>query len=253
MSKLPGVAHPSRAYEQLAGALRTKILDGELAEGGRLQSEAALGREWGVSRPTVREALRVLQESGYIERASPKILVVRRHSEHPAFREMTHALRRRRVTFRSVHEALMTLEPELTRMAAEHRDEGDLAALAALIERQRAGRADFPLWCRLDDDFHLAVAEAGGNAPLILARASLSEVVVPATRQFIHDARAVDAAIDFHVRILEEIERGDGEGAAFMARRHITDFREAWEHSGLDYERELGEMIDSGGTTILAP
>ena len=66
----------SRAYEQLAGQIRARILAGELAEGDRLPSELALAREAQVSRGTVREALRLLEEAGFVERASPRILVV---------------------------------------------------------------------------------------------------------------------------------------------------------------------------------
>ena len=75
----------SRAYEQLAGQIRARILAGELAEGDRLPSELALAREAQVSRGTVREALRLLEEAGFVERASPRILVVRRpRGEEPA-------------------------------------------------------------------------------------------------------------------------------------------------------------------------
>jgi DNA-binding FadR family transcriptional regulator len=72
-----------------------------------------------VSRGTVREALRTLQEARLIERASSKVMVVRRQTDNDAFRELTHALHRRRVTFDHLHEALRTIEPELARLAAE--------------------------------------------------------------------------------------------------------------------------------------
>jgi DNA-binding FadR family transcriptional regulator len=248
-----GAPVPTRAYEQLVATIRTMVLSGELAPGERLAPEAALAERFGVSRPTVREALRVLQESGYLERPSPKILVVRHHSEEPAFREMTHALRRRNVTFRSLHEALLLLEPELTRLAAEHRDDEDLATLDDLLAGQRAAVGDPASWCALDEQFHLALAEASGNAPLILARTPLSAIVIPTTRQFVHSERVATAATDFHERMLDEVRAGDGEAAAFVTRRHVDDFRAAWEHSGLAYDRELGELIDAGDHTFLAP
>jgi GntR family transcriptional regulator, transcriptional repressor for pyruvate dehydrogenase complex len=250
---VPRDSFGGRAYEQLAASIRAMILAGELGDGERLPSETVLAAQAGVSRPTVREALRVLQEWGFIERASPRILVVRTHTEEPAVREMTRALRRRNVTFRSLHEALLTLEPDLAALAAERRDDGDLRTLRALIDEQRASIAQFPRWCRLDDDFHMAIAEASGNPPLTLARASVSVIVVPTSLQFVRSERVAEAAIDFHERIFDEIRARDSEAAAFVARRHINDFRQAWERSGLAYDRALGELIDAGSQTLLAP
>ena len=97
--------------------IRQRIVSGELGEGDRIPSESALAKEAQVSRSTVREALRTLEESGLIERTSPKIMVVRRPSEERAYQELHRALRRRNVTFNHLHEALLVLEPELTRLA----------------------------------------------------------------------------------------------------------------------------------------
>ena len=120
---------PPRAYEQLAASIREAVLAGTLTDGQRLPSETTLAKQHGVSRSTVREALRLLQESGFLERISPKILAVRRHTEEPALRAMHHALRRRTVTFEALYESLMLLEPELSRLAASRREQDDLDAL----------------------------------------------------------------------------------------------------------------------------
>src|SRR6202012_1106054 len=88
-------AKPRRApaYESIAANLRAKIDKGEIAGGDRLPSETALAEDFGVSRPTMREALRSLQEAGFIERISPRILVVRRHDDEPANRQIVPSLR----------------------------------------------------------------------------------------------------------------------------------------------------------------
>ena len=101
----------ARAYEQLAGLLRERITSGDLREGDRLPSETALAKQAGVSRSTVREALRILEQGGLVERASPRIMVVSDRSDDPGFRELRRELRRHNVTFHHLHEALMTLRP----------------------------------------------------------------------------------------------------------------------------------------------
>jgi GntR family transcriptional repressor for pyruvate dehydrogenase complex len=240
----------TRAYEQLAATIRASILSGELAEGQRMPSEARLADEAGVSRSTVREALRVLMESGFLERASPKILVVRGAAETPAHRAVTHALRRRTVTFSALHEALMLLEPELARLAASRRDDEDLATLRRILHDQHAHLRDYAAWCRLDEAFHVAIAEASENPPLVLARTALGEVLVPTVAQFVNDERATEAATAFHERLYDQIAAGDPELAAVIARRHVEDFRAAWERSGLTYDRDVSELIDAAATRL---
>src|SRR5258705_4579184 len=89
----------ARAYEQLSALLRERITSGDLRVGERLPSETSLAEQAGVSRSTVREALRTLQEARLIQRASPRVMVVALRTDDPAFRELRHALRRRNVTF----------------------------------------------------------------------------------------------------------------------------------------------------------
>jgi DNA-binding FadR family transcriptional regulator len=236
---------PLRAYEQLAGSIREAVLAGTLTDGQRLPSEATLAKQHGVSRSTVREALRLLQESGFLERISPKILAVRKHTEEPALRAMRHALRRRTVTFEALYESLMLLEPELSRLAASRREQDDLDALEEILMAQRAAVSDFAAWCRLDEAFHVAIAEASANAPLILARATLGQIIVPTVAQFVDSEQATGAAMNFHERLYTEIANGDGELAAVIARRHIEDFRSAWERVGLGYHRDISRLIEA--------
>jgi DNA-binding FadR family transcriptional regulator len=225
----------SRAYEQLAGQIRTRILAGELAEGDRLPSELTLAREAQVSRGTVREALRLLEESGFVERASPRILVARRpRGEEPALREAVVALKQSDVTFDDVHEALLALDPALTRLATEEAATADIERLERHLEEQARVLSQPETWSRLDDEFHLMIAEMAGNVPLLLARRPLSAVLLPTMWRFVRDERMTRAAFTFHERIVEQMRAHDPEAAEFMTRKHINDFRRAWVHAGLD-------------------
>ena len=234
----PFIARPisiSRAYEQLAGQIRTQILAGELAEGDRLPSELTLAREAQVSRGTVREALRLLEESGFVERASPRILVARRpRGEEPALREAARALKQSDVSFDDVHEALLALDPALTRLATEKAGTADIERLERHLEEQARVLSQPEVWSRLDDEFHLMIAEMARNVPLLLARRPLSAVLLPTMWRFVRDERMTRAAFTFHERIVEQMRAHDPEAAAFMTRKHINDFRRAWVHAGLD-------------------
>ena len=234
----------SRAYEQLAGQIRERILAGELAEGDRLPSELTLAREAQVSRGTVREALRLLEESGFVERTSPRILVVRRpRGEEPALREATRALKQSDVTFDDVHEALLALDPDADAAGdREGRASADLERLERHLEEQARVLSQPETWSRLDDEFHLMIAEIAGNVPLLLARRPLSAILLPTMWRFVRDERMTRAAFTFHERIVEQMRARDPEAAAFMTSKHINDFRRAWVHAGLDVDLPIGGL-----------
>jgi GntR family transcriptional regulator, transcriptional repressor for pyruvate dehydrogenase complex len=246
----------ARAYEQLAGLLRERITSGDLREGDRLPSETALAKQAGVSRSTVREALRILEQGGLVERASPRIMVVADRSDVPAFRELRRELRRHNVTFHHLHEAMMTLDPELTRFAAIRADKSDLKALHDIVDAQDEHLDHLGEWSRLDVEFHAAIAEMSANPALIVAREPISQLLLPALLRFMDTREMAEHATTYHRRILEEIDVHDADTAAAVMRRHINDWRTAWEKRGLDLHQEILDLSYTGAAepnTVVSP
>ncbi|HEX8753297.1 MAG TPA: GntR family transcriptional regulator [Solirubrobacterales bacterium] len=236
----------ARAYEQLAGLLRERITSGDLREGDRLPSETALAKQAGVSRSTVREALRILEQGGLVERASPRIMVVADRSDVPAFRELRRELRRHNVTFHHLHESMMTLDPELARLAAIRADRSDLKALHELVEEQERHLDHLGEWSRLDVEFHAQVAEMSANPALIVARQPISQLLLPALLRFMDTREMAEHATKYHRRILGEMDVRDADTAASVMRRHINDWRTAWEKRGLDLHQEILDLSYTG-------
>lgn len=233
----------ARAYEQLADLLRERITSGDLLEGERLPSETALAEQAGVSRSTVREALRTLEQAGLIARASPRVMVVASTTdEDPAYRELRHELRRRNVTFHHLHEALVTLEPELARHAAMRADASDIQALRQNIVSQQEHLSHFKEWSRLDVEFHLMIAEMTSNPALIIAREPITQLLLPTLHRFMDSTEMTEHATRYHRRIVNELEAGDPDTAAAVMRRHINDFRTAWEKRGLDFHQAIMQL-----------
>jgi GntR family transcriptional regulator, transcriptional repressor for pyruvate dehydrogenase complex len=232
----------ARAYEQLAGLLRERITSGDLRVGDRLPSESALAEQAGVSRSTVREALRILEQGGLVERASPRIMVVADRSEGPGFRELRRALGQHNVTFHHLHEAMMTLDPELTRFAAMRADKSDLQELNDAIVVQEEHLGHLAEWSRLDVEFHSMLAEISANPALVIAREPISQLLMPALYRFMDTRDMAEHATKYHRRIVEEIEVRDPDTAAAVMRRHINDWRTAWERRGLDLHQEILDL-----------
>jgi DNA-binding FadR family transcriptional regulator len=246
----------ARAYEQLAGLLRERITSGELGVGDRLPSESALAKQAGVSRSTVREALRILEQGGLVERASPRIMVVADRSDVPAFRELRRELRRHNVTFHHLHEALMTIDPELTRFAAIRADRSDIEALHSALDAQEEHLDHLAEWSRLDVEFHATLAELSANPALIVAREPISQLLLPALYRFMDTREMAEHATNYHRRIVNEIEVHDPDTAAAVMRRHINDWRSSWEGRGLDLHQEILDLSytsKSEPNTVVSP
>ena len=174
-----------RTFEEAVEQIAEKIKMGELRVGDRLPSERALAEQMQISRPTLREAVRVLQDSGLIEvrRGSGGGMFVAADFVPPELVAQRRELRIGEVG--QVLEARRLLEPRVAQLAAVHATEDDFAAMAQTIERQRelAASDDFlsheDLFLQLDLKFHLALARATRNATIVgLMRTMLSQLEI---------------------------------------------------------------------------
>ena len=130
-----------RTFEEAVEQIAERIKSGDLHVGDRLPSERELAAIMRISRPTLREAVKMLVEAGVLE--------VRRGQSGGIFvaselipRDLLRSRQAIRVSeVAGVLEARRLLEPRVAQLAAVHASEDDFAAMAALIERKRdAGR-----------------------------------------------------------------------------------------------------------------
>jgi DNA-binding FadR family transcriptional regulator len=229
-----------RAYEVLALRIRERIAAGELSPGERLPPEMTLAERFEVSRPTVREALRLLEESGLVERSSPKILRVKPAEMSLVSREFTRAMVLGDVTFRELMDAIFVIDPALAQLAARNPDEQIVAELTANLEQQAEHFDDYGTWWRLDQKFHQDLATMSRNRALTTARASVMDTVAPALGSMVSRDQA-ERGTHHHRRILEEVALGDPDGARLMSQKHVRDAFSSWEEAGFDLDLTLTE------------
>ncbi|WP_326959810.1 FadR/GntR family transcriptional regulator [Amycolatopsis sp. NBC_01286] len=141
--------------EAVLAHLRRQIERGEYAVGDKLPSEAALGKEFEVSRSVVREALRGLQALGLTESKSGKgtFVTATGPAEHPVFGPYS---------ARDLIEVRRHVEIPVAGYAALRRSADDLDLLGHLVERMDA-ETDNTAWVALDSLFHITIAQASGN------------------------------------------------------------------------------------------
>jgi DNA-binding FadR family transcriptional regulator len=217
---------PTRAHEAVLAQLQRKILEGELAPGDRLPSEREMMETFGVSRPTVREALRVAESLGLVavrhgDPGGPRVL------GQPSLgvtRVLDGLLSAERTSVAELLEARMVLEGAAARLAAAR----PAAELGPLEEAYHAMEQapDFARFVEADALFHRRVAEVGGNRLLAVILTALRDPIVRLITAGLSgetEARARAKILRTHGDILQAIRAQDRAAADRRSRRHLFD------------------------------
>jgi GntR family transcriptional repressor for pyruvate dehydrogenase complex len=218
------VVRPLRASDEIAAQLRMAVFDGKLAPGDPLGSESDLAARFGVSRLSVREAMRNLEASGVIEmRLGPKGGAHVAHGDPRRFAEaLAIQLRLVGVQLAEVFDALAGLEQMASRLAAENATPADIAQLESLLTTPRSAGRALSRVARTGRAFHEAVAEASHNQVVI---ATLVAVREAGERQQPSRPEA-EHFQNYHQAIFEAIRDRRPDRAADLMYAHAVERRQ---------------------------
>ena len=233
------------AYELVAEAIEREIASGRLKPGDEIGTEAELVRQFGVNRSTVREGLRVLEQSGLVRReAARKLFVCTPHYRELSSR-MSRALVVGEVTFRELFETSMALELGAVDGAIDHAGVDDIAALERNQQQAEAAIADPVALAEVDTRFHELVARAAHNRVLELARQPAALLFFPTSEMICRKVpEGGRRMVDAHGRVLDAIRRRDREDARLWMRRHVTDWKKGFERTGRSIDEPVKYSFD---------
>lgn len=218
-----------KASDVLAAQLRERIRTGEMAEGYALPAERELATQTGLSRVSVREALRILEVEGLIEIRTGRSGGARvcRPGREALSRHLELFIWGRNVSFEQLHEVREALEALAAEGAARRRTDADIAALEDRTRDLEAALHDHPKYLAANLEWHMTVIRASHNDLLVALMNVLSEVIARATAIEAFDSDEVRAAtLQIHRRILAAIVDGDAEVARRRMLRHVVAARE---------------------------
>ena len=218
-----------KAADVLAGILREKILGGTLLEGVPLPNERDLGIQAGLSRASVREALRILEGEGLIATRIGRNggSAVVRPSIATIERSVGIYIRGQRIRIDAVLETRAAIEPPSARFAALHRTDADLEVIEAAHAKLQAASAagDVSGYVRANLDWHVQVVRASHNELLIAFISAISQSVYEATDlEGFNSVEVRNSVIRAHRRALDAIIAQDGDAAARRMDRHVTAY-----------------------------
>jgi len=219
------------SHELVLEQVRRAIRLGRFDAGTRLPSERELAQQFGVSRTTVREAIRVLQGEGLVEvrrgRNGGAVVISPRASREEIVRHLSERLAELAI----VVDFRLMVEPASARLAAERRTPADLTRLRALVRSMDdlVGDPDAAAtpsrFFAVDSEFHHCIAAATGNPMLVVAVDDVrARLFTPIGGIFL---ALHPSANELHHELFQAIETRDADTAESTMRRHIALTRDA--------------------------
>lgn len=237
------------AYRIVYEAIEKQILIGRLCAGDQLPTETELAEQFGLARHTVREGLRLLEESGLVSREGGRRLFIKAPHYAELAPRASRALIMQRVTFEELWEASMYFEPNAAKRAASRIDDEQIEQLEANLQKMEEELAAGNSIIELDVEFHSLVAEIAGNKALLLAREPISQLFYPAmARLFAHPLNCntgPQRLVEAHRHIIEGLKARNSEEAELWMSRHIVDFRRGYELCGFNLRDAVDYSVES--------
>jgi DNA-binding FadR family transcriptional regulator len=225
-----------KAGEMVAAQLRRHIVTGALREGAALPSETALMEQFGVSRPTLREAFRILESEGIIQvrrgaHGGAHVLVP---DAAAAGRYAGTLLQYRGTTLADVYEARSHLEAAGVSILTLRRTPAELRRLDKALAEGEALLGDPIGYAEKHDlQFHRLLMELAGNQTMVVLLDTLFTIIELHNRSFMRShppdegsESAVRAVHQAHTRLVELLRREDSEKAVSWWRRHLDQISE---------------------------
>lgn len=219
------------AVERVTKSLEVLVID-TLQPGMRLPSEGDLASEYGVSRLTVREALKVLAGRGLVELSRGRRPVVREPDSSMLSGYFMVAIRRDPRALLELSEVRLALEVQAATLAARQAGRAALTAVDSALQGMVDAAAgdqlhDVAAYHESDVAFHEALALASGNRMLAFILEGLADSLRCCFEFSLKGHRArgrsVKEVLDAHRLIVEKVREGDASGAAQAMRRHLLD------------------------------
>jgi DNA-binding FadR family transcriptional regulator len=222
-----------KTAELVAGTLRRMVVDGTLTDGDFLPNEAELMTHFGVSRPTLREAVRVLESERLVEvrRGSRTGARVRVPGPEIVARPAGLLLELSGATIADLLTAKAGIEPLAARLLAESGSAEAFDELEQMLADDVVSAWQSGHLAEATGAFHLRVVQLSGNVTLSIIAGMLHEITVRHTAFVFKERRPVskadyDKLIRSYRKLLQFLRAGDGDGAESHWRKHLDVSRE---------------------------
>jgi GntR family transcriptional repressor for pyruvate dehydrogenase complex len=215
----------NKVYEEVARQLERIILK-KLHPGDKLPSERELAESLGVSRSSIRDAIRSLELMGLVEPRQGAGTVVREISADTLMNPLTNVLRHKMELVGELLDFRKMLEPPLAARAATHASDEELEEMEEILRRQETKLHGGELAIEEDSEFHYSIAMASGNSVVLKVLDVLMDLLRDTRERSLQLEGRPQKSLAGHRRVLAAIKKRDAEAAKAAMRRHIEDVEE---------------------------
>lgn len=214
------VVRRNRIYEDIARQIQKMIAD-KMKPGDMLPPERQLAELFGVSRSSIRDAIRMLELSGLVEARQGLGTVVREHAGDAVVNPLTSILVQKRKLVGELLDVRKMVEPPLAARAAVHATKDEVADMEAILRRQTEKMKGGELAIEEDNEFHYAIALAADNSVVLKVLDVLMDLLRETRERSLQVEGRPEQSLAGHQEILDAIKRQDAAGAEQAMCRHI--------------------------------
>jgi GntR family transcriptional regulator, transcriptional repressor for pyruvate dehydrogenase complex len=211
----------NKVYQEVAKQLERRITE-ELKPGDRLPPERELVQMLGVSRSSVRDAIRSLELKGLLEPRQGIGTVVCSPDATPA-NPLATALLEKRKMVAELLDVRQMLEPPLAGRAALHSTRDEISEMEEILARQEAKVRRGELGIDEDSEFHYSIALASNNSAILKVVDVLMDLLRETRERALQVEGRQEKSLAGHRRILAALKRGDAAAAEAAMERHLEE------------------------------
>lgn len=225
---------------QVINQLTALIRDGKIKPGEKLPSEREMAAQLGVSRPPLREAIRVLEYTDILETRYGQGIYVK-NTEIPMESDSVFSRLISQYTIEELIEMRQVVELATVRLATERATAEDLEHLKAIQKRTEKSVGDMEAFIACDFEFHSAIAEATGNAMMLKTVQMVRWLMEQFNRELLLKEDFQIGVCKQHAEVLENLSKRDPGSAVAAMEKHLDNVvnlaLEQWSH-GQDKQKE---------------
>ncbi|MBI4278995.1 MAG: FadR family transcriptional regulator [Armatimonadetes bacterium] len=221
----------TRVYEEVAARIRRQIADGVLRPGDYLPSERDLAERLGVSRTSVRDAIRTLELLGIVEPRPGEGTIVKEVSPENLVAPLATILTLHKDRLAELWEVRKIIEPPVARRAAERATPEDMAALEEILVRHERQVRSGTLAGEEDAAFHYTLAGAARNQVMLKVIDVLIDLLSEGRERYLQGADRAHKSLEGHRRIVDALRTRDADAAERAMRQHLEEIEDVLFHS----------------------
>jgi GntR family transcriptional repressor for pyruvate dehydrogenase complex len=224
----------TRVAEEVADRIRVLMLDGTFPAGEPLPSERHLAERFGVSRGSIRDALRTLETIGLLETRHGQGTFPHELSVDRLVAPLASVMAYRSDLQDELMDVRRMFEPAVARAAAERASDEDLADLERILETQRQKLKTGQSAIVEDTAFHAILARATRNRVVMSIMATLNDLLVDSRTQSLNQKGRPGRSIDGHEAVVAALRRHDSDAASQAMSNHIDQIADLQLHTNKD-------------------